>query len=190
VTQGPDGVPDGPLYPWLLGPRYAVLPPLVQQMHQVAPRMIADGAGTVTHGTRIASRLVARVLGFPRAGADRSVRVIFERQGAVETLSRHYEDATLTTHQMAAGPAGSGLLGERFGPLTLVFRLEASDAAIRFVLEDVRCLGVSLPRWLRPRIDAREFVADGWYRFDVRVALPVVGLLIHYDGRLRITESD
>ncbi len=110
--------------------------------------------------------------------------------GAVEVLARHYDDATLTTHQRAAGPAGSARLGERFGPLTLIIRLEPSSTALLFVIETARWFGLSVPRVLRPRVEASEFVADGWYRFDVRIALPLVGPLIRYDGRLRIVGTD
>src|SRR5260221_521512 len=107
---------------------------------------------------------MARLLRLPRAGAARRLRVTFERRGAVEVLSRHYDDATMTTHQTAAGPAGSARLGERFGPVTVIVRLEPSSTALRFVIEDARWFGLSVPPVLRPRVEAREFVADGRYR--------------------------
>jgi hypothetical protein len=72
----------------------------------------------------------------------------------------------------------------------LILRLEATADALVFVLQDARWLGVPAPRILWPRLAAREFVADGWYRFDVRIGLPLVGPLIRYAGRLQITGSD
>jgi hypothetical protein len=42
---------------------------------------------------------------------------------------------------------------------------------------------------LRPRVEAREFVAEESYRFDARIALPLVGPLIRYDGGVRTTAS-
>jgi len=182
--------PEGPLYAWLLGPRYAVLPEIVRQMHDVTPRVTAEGISTVSHGTSWLARVMVRLLRLPRAGGARRLRVTFERLGAVEVLARRYDDAILTTHQMAAGPAGSALLSERFGPLTLIIRLEPSSTALLFVVETARWFGLPVPRALRPRVEAREFVADGWYRFDVRIALPLVGPLIRYDGRLRIVGTD
>jgi hypothetical protein len=182
--------PEGPLYAWLLGPRYAVLPEIVRQMHDVTARVTAEGISTVTHGKSWLAGVMARLLRLPRAGGARRLRVTFERRGAIEVLARHYDDATLTTHQMAAGPAGSARLGERFGPLTLVMRLEPSSTALVFVIETARWFGLSVPGFLRPRVEASEFVADGWYRFDVKIALPLVGLLIRYDGRLKVTAAE
>jgi len=100
-------------------------------------------------------------------------------------LARRYPDAELVSHQAPAGPAGAGLLAERFGPLSLILRLEPSAEGLAFALLDARCLGLSLPRALRPRLEAREFVEAGWYRFFVRLHLPLLGRLIQYEGRLR-----
>lgn len=182
--------PEGPLYAWLLGPRYAVLPAIIRQMHDVHDRVTAEGESAVIHGTSWLAGLMARLLQLPRPGAARRLRVTFERRGAIEVMARHYDDATVTTHQRAAGPAGSGLLGERFGPVTVIVRLEASPTALVFVLQDARWLGLKAPRALWPRIAAREFVADGGYRFDVRIGLPLVGSLIHYEGRLNVIAAE
>jgi hypothetical protein len=182
--------PEGPLYAWLLGPRYQILPAIVREMHDVGARVTAEGISTVNHGKSWLAQLMARLLRLPRAGGARRVRVSLERRGALEVWARQYDDAILTTHQMAAGPAGSALLGERFGPLTVIMRLEPSSTALLFVIENARWFGLSVPGFLRPRVRARAFAADGWYRFDVTIALPLVGLLIRYDGRLKMIAAE
>jgi len=49
-----------------------------------------------------------------------------------------------------------------------------------------RALGVPLPaRWFAG-VAARESEADGRYCFDVRAALPLAGLLVHYRGWLDV----
>ena len=48
-------------------------------------------------------------------------------------------------------------------------------------------LGVMpLPRFLAPKSVTREYEdAEGRFRFDVRLTIPVLGLLAHYQGFLK-----
>ncbi len=41
-----------------------------------------------------------------------------------------------------------------------------------------------MPRFLLPLGVAREYEADGRFHFDVPIALPLVGPLVHYKGWL------
>ena len=44
---------------------------------------------------------------------------------------------------------------------------------------------LGLPRFLAPRSDTREYQDEqGRFRFDVRLSLPLIGLLAHYRGWL------
>jgi hypothetical protein len=177
--------PGAALYPWLLGDSYGALPGIIRRMHAVNPRVEASGAGTVTHGTNWITRMMARALGFPAEGVDRPLAVSFLQGAGSETISRSYPDATLITHQRPAGPAGSGRLAEGFGPFQLVILLVPSYRGLDFDLQEVGLWGRNLPKWLQPRLSAREFVEADWYRFEVEISLPVLGRLIRYEGRLR-----
>jgi hypothetical protein len=42
-----------------------------------------------------------------------------------------------------------------------------------------------MPRWLMPRVDAREHAADGVFHFAVEIALPAIGRLVRYEGWLK-----
>ena len=46
------------------------------------------------------------------------------------------------------------------------------------------CLGVPLPMALAPRSRAREWQEGDRFRFDVPIALPFIGLVVHYRGWL------
>jgi hypothetical protein len=50
----------------------------------------------------------------------------------------------------------------------------------------VSSLGIPLSAKWFDGVVAREFEEDGRYRFDVRAALPFVGLLVHYRGWLDV----
>ncbi|MFX5522535.1 DUF4166 domain-containing protein, partial [Acinetobacter baumannii] len=45
--------------------------------------------------------------------------------------------------------------------------------------------GVPMPRFLGPRIAAREWQEDGRFRFEVGVAMPLLGEVVRYTGWLR-----
>ena len=47
-----------------------------------------------------------------------------------------------------------------------------------------------LPHFLRPRSRASETVgADGQFLFDVPIALPLIGIIVHYKGSLEPAEK-
>lgn len=178
---------EGPLYRYLLGTSYEMLPPVIRAMHDVSSVVSAEGCGTVTHGTNVISRALRKLLGMPDAGTDRPLRVVFATREGHETITRSYPDADLVTHQSPAGPPGSGLLGERFGPVRLIIHLKASAERLDFELRRVLWRSIPLSRLLWPALEACETQEDDWYRFFVRVGMPVIGLLIQYEGRLKIT---
>ena len=49
--------------------------------------------------------------------------------------------------------------------------------------------GCPLPDFLCPRSHASESVgADGQFHFDVPIALPLIGMIVHYKGSLKLVE--
>jgi hypothetical protein len=86
---------------------------------------------------------------------------------------------------------GTDLLAERLGCLEFWFRLRVIEHALDFwhtgttgVLGPLR---VPLPRWLSPRITAREWAGleEGSLQVEVRISLPLIGLLMAYEGCLK-----
>jgi hypothetical protein len=178
--------PWQPLYPRLLGDAFDKLPSVIRAVHEAAPRLVVTGTSTVTEGSFWLSRALRRLLRLPAPGTRLPLSVVFETRDDREILSRHYPGATLTTLQMAAGRSGSGLLCEKFGPFSLIIQLEARSHSLAFTLIDLRCFGFSVPRWLRPKLTARESADDGRYHFFVRIDVPGLGRLIQYQGCLDV----
>jgi hypothetical protein len=82
-------------------------------------------------------------------------------------------------------------LAERLGCLEFWFRLRVIERTLDFrhtgtagVLGPLR---VPLPRWLSPRITAREWAGleEGSLQVAVRISLPLIGLLMAYEGCLK-----
>ena len=71
------------------------------------------------------------------------------------------------------------LLGLRFG-----FRLLGGPDGLEMRFVRWSLSGLSLPLWLAPRITAREWEETGRFRFEVAVAMPMVGEVVRYSGSL------
>ena len=83
--------------------------------------------------------------------------------------------------------AMAGLLCERLGAVLFGFAMRVEDDAIVWRVARVRVLGwLPLPARAFAGVIACESERDGRYRFDVRAALPVAGLLVHYRGWLEV----
>lgn len=80
--------------------------------------------------------------------------------------------------------AAPGKLIERFGVLRFVMTLQADKSALSMHHVGWRLGPIPMPRFLRPKGIATERAIDGRFHFDVPIALPFVGQLVHYRGWL------
>lgn len=192
--SGVDETSRPSMYRRILGDAYDRLPPLVRDMHEVESRHTARGRGRVSRGTGLASRLMANVLGMPPEARDIPVETTFSLEQGAETITRNYNGAILVTRQAmvpvnAAETGSPALLLEKFGPVALFIRLEGTQEGITFHLQRCSLLGLPLPRFLSPRLVARERMSDGKYHYFVRIELPLVGKLIEYEGLLQLVKA-
>lgn len=168
-----------PLYARVMEARYEALPETVRNMHRVCADAGASGEATVERGASIAARVVAAMMGFPRAGTH-PLHVSFIERGGVEAWTRTFGDRSFTSHLSER----KGRLVERFGPLRFAFELPSDARGLEMRIVGWSCFGVPLPMALAPRSVAREWQEDGRFHFDVPIALPLVGLVVHYRGWL------
>ncbi len=86
--------------------------------------------------------------------------------------------------------AQNGVLREQLGLATLLFRLRPvtnqGETSIDWEIAGLHCLGVPLPKTMLKHVTARESLSGGIYHFEVHAALPWVGLIVRYQGDLRI----
>ncbi|MFM7689283.1 MAG: DUF4166 domain-containing protein, partial [Alphaproteobacteria bacterium] len=76
-----------------------------------------------------------------------------------------------------------------FGPFTLRFWLAPDGEAISWGLQRAAVFGLVLPSFLAPHIAAREwFAADKAYAMSVVVSLPLLGLVLRYEGELYLPQ--
>jgi uncharacterized protein DUF4166 len=185
-------VPPGktePLYESLVGPAWDALPASVRRAHLGAEGLEAAGVLRVERGSGRAARVLARLCRLPEAGESVPVRLSVRREGPGERWVRSFGARRLVSSQHACA---DGLLAERFGPLELRFRLAPTARGLRYEQGGTAlCAGplhLPLPRWMAPRVTATEEAAPPGDRTRLRVtvSLPVVGLLLAYEGELAV----
>ncbi len=169
-----------PLYWRVMGAAFDSLPRPVREMHAVFGDAGAKGTATVTRGHSPPARLVAAIMGFPPEG-EHDVHVSFEEEGGIERWTRDFGGHVFKSELRQTGRN----LVERFGPMRFFFDLPADEAGLTMVMRKWSIFGVPMPLILAPRSEAREWGEGDDFCFDVPIALPLIGDVIHYRGRLR-----
>jgi hypothetical protein len=169
-----------PLFQRVLGDAaFAALPVPVRALHAGADRQRWRGQGQVARGRHPLARLMAWATRLPPTGTV-PVEVRFDRQKGREHWRRRFG-----RHLMASTLWQQGdLLCERLGLVTFRFALDQQEAVLDWKVVQLRALGLPLPaRWF-VGVHARESADGERYTFSVDVVLPVIGLLVRYDGWL------
>lgn len=185
-TQRESGALDSAVFETLLGPdAFAALPAPLRAFHGSRGAPVWRGRAEVVNGTNPVAWLLRRMLSLPEAGDDVPVTVTVDRlgedAGRIENWTRNFGGTRFTSalHVDADG------LRERFGPIGFRLGLAAREGGLDMPVVSARCLGIALPRFLLPRSEAREEADEqGRFRFDVKLTLPLFGLLTHYRGWL------
>jgi hypothetical protein len=148
---------------------------------------IVDGVGTmrVCRGTNVPARWLATLLGLAAAGDAVSVTLTIKPSANEEEWVRSFSGKPMVTRQRLRP---GGILAERAGLSELRFRLEVRDGGLHFHPVGVSLvlgwLMLPLPRWLAPSVTARELPTGRPDETEVSVvvSLPILGLLISYEG--------
>jgi hypothetical protein len=173
-----------PLYRRILGDAYAMLPQPLQVMHDLKSELTATGVASVERGKGLLARLAAAIVGFPPAGDDIPVQVTFRLNGGRELWQRNFAGRRFESTQEEGQGRSARLMCERFGVLSFVMALVIEAERMRLVMRRWSLLGLPLPLWLAPRIDAYEYVEAGRFRFHVEISHPLTGLIVRYRGWL------
>ena len=161
--------------------RFDALPGAVRTMHSVLRDAGAQGQATVTRGSNPLARLLAAIVGFPSEG-EHALHVHFEERCGQESWTRSFSGHAFKSHLSQQGE----LLVERFGPFRFGFDLPSDARGLTMVMRRWWIGRLPLPLLLAPRSLAREWEADGLFHFDVPIALPLIGSIVHYRGWLAL----
>ena len=163
------------------------LHPRLRALHREGGEL--EGQVRIEHGRGLAGHLgrrIARRMGVP---ADRDTARLRVRIGS-DDVALNWHRVFDETQEMPSAfrPVGrwpDGHWLESVGPLRLALRVQTQDGGWRWCPRAAWWHGVRVPLWLLPRVDAGKHVDAGeGYVFDVRVTLPLLGLMFAYSGRL------
>lgn len=167
-----------PMWRRLLGADFEVLPQAVKALFSLTGHRYVRGVAEVEAGRNRFARLVMFVAGFPCPGRAIPLTILFQAEGAADIWHRRFGRRRFSSTHLIEG----GLLLERFGALTFVFRLAAEASGVRLTMQEARLFGRRLPRWLSPRISALQGERDGCFRFEITVDLPFAGRMARLTG--------
>jgi hypothetical protein len=156
------------------------MPGMVAALHADQPRTLGRGIAQVERGRGLVARLLALVIGFPPTGLAMPLDIEIVRSDREERWTRRFAGQGFTSRLTRR----DGRVVEHFGLLAFAFDLEPVPRGHRMLLRRWWCGPVPLPPGLAPRIAATETDENGRFGFDVRIALPLFGLLIAYRGSL------
>ncbi|MBN8952605.1 MULTISPECIES: SDR family oxidoreductase [unclassified Rhizobium] len=179
ISEEVTEAPYTPLYPRVMGSAFAHLAKPVRAMHEVFGDGGAKGEAVVTRGQSLAARLVAKVFGFPAAGKH-VLHVSFVERNGVEQWTRDFSGQRFLSHLSNE----NGHLVERFGPFRFSFDLPMRDNGFCMEIRRWSFLRLPLPLFLAPQSVAHEWADNGRFQFDVPIALPFIGSVVHYRGWL------
>lgn len=176
-----------PLYRRVLGAGFERLPASLRALHARAGAHRYAGQVQAVRGGGLLARLCGWIAGLPPAYAG-AIEVEIHADAEGETWTRRFGRAAMRSRLRER----AGLIHERLGPMAFVFALEIDSQGdedgegVTWRLRSVRALGLPLPLAWFDGMRAREFERDGRYRFEVRAALPGMGLLVEYRGWLAV----
>ncbi|MEO8671023.1 MAG: peptidoglycan editing factor PgeF [Tahibacter sp.] len=176
----PDTESNG-LFPGLLGAAFDTLPASVRRLHMSQGLRTYRGSARVDRGSHWLSRWCAWLTGLPPA-QEGPIEAVLDTTRQREVWTRCFGAHRMRSTLVRAGT----LLSERLGLVTFGFGLSVQDGTLHWRVNTVTALGVPLPvQWFK-HVQAREYERDGCYCFEVRAALPWIGLLVHYRGSLHV----
>ena len=178
-----------PLYQRMLGDAWDTVPAPVREMHRCLDPKTARGEADVLRGRHPLARLIGYLVGFPAAGRQVPVQVVFTPSARGERWTRTFAGRSFTSFQAAGRGTREHLLRERFGPLTFDLALVVENAKLSLVVRSWSLLGIPLPLILAPKSDAYETAVENRFHFNVVIRHGLVGLIVGYRGWLEVRPS-
>ncbi len=171
-----------------LGEAFERLPAPIRAAHRSGPVTHLRGQASVQGPSSWLAALFARRFCMPSAASGRPVRDTTRLDAEREVWTRQFGPRRMQSRLHAVRP---GVVRESFGPLGFDMTVAAGNGALTMTVAGWRLGPLPLPAMMAPRSTATESVdADGRFRFDVPIALPLIGRLTHYSGWLELEEVE
>jgi hypothetical protein len=188
ITTGFRSERSGTAHQRILGSAFEALPLQVRKLHGMATHHIWRGTADVRRGMGIAASLIAWAFRFPEAGKAVPVTVIIKPDVGGERWVRNFAGRTFEVHLAAGTGLDDYLLIERLGVASVALALVVEGDRLFLLPRRWKLFGVPMPSALAPRGISFESEEDGRFCFDVSIVLPLVGLIVAYNGSLDMVD--
>lgn len=160
----------------------------VRAVHRGGPVTRLRGTAKVEGAASPLGGVFARLFAMPGAGTDVPVRVTMRLEAGKEVWVREFGGRRMRSRLRAVR---LGVVRESFGPFDFDMKVRVVNGDLSMTIIGWRIGPIPLPAFLAPRSAATESVdAQGRFRFDVPIALPLLGRLTHYSGWLEPEEVE
>ncbi len=168
-----------PLYQRVMSERFLDLDVPVQEMHSIIGDAGASGTAKVKRGRSLMARFIATIMRFPPVG-EHELYVSFRERDGKEQWNRSFGVHSFASELSQVGEH----LVERFGVMKFYFDLPTKDGGLEMDMKKWTILSIPMPLVLAPKSPAKEYSENGTFCFDVPISVPLVGLIVHYSGKL------
>lgn len=180
-----DDLAHGPIYRTALGSAFDSLPPQVIALHDSGTERRWTGTAKVRRGSGLLARVIAHCISAPPSGDDIPVTVTFEPDDRGEMWTRDFGGKMFRSHQRLGEGRNAHLIVEKFGPIDVSLALVIEERQLRLVPTRWSIFGIPLPQSLLPSGNNFESQEGRFFKFDIELAAPLVGLICSYSGTLR-----
>jgi hypothetical protein len=171
-----------PLFRETMGRLFHLLPKPVKTQHGALDILLSRGRCDIERGLALSARLVGWLFKFPPAGRDLPTLVTVIAERGREIWHRDFGGQGIFTVLEPAHRNGTPVIVERFGLVCFDLALAEAEDGISMTVVGMRTLGISLPKWLWPRLRAVERAEAQRFHFDIDIDLSWGAKLIHYRG--------
>jgi len=175
----------GSMYERAMGESFHRLPSAVRRFHKLAGMHELHGWVETVAPSTLAASLLARCIGTPLGATSGPIRFELDATSEAETWTRHFPAQRMISRLRL----DARKIIEQLGAARLTFELCEAGGRLEMRLQGLHFLGVPCPRWLLPRIIARETGQGDKLHFHVRASLPVIGVVSSYRGHLCISKT-
>ncbi len=177
------------LYSEVLGKDWPALYENIRCAHSVGTER--NGVFRIAYGNEWVAKKLARLSDLPQAAEAADIRLKIFSEDAGDRWERQFDGRAFTTNQWKGK---NGFLVERFGEWELHFKLRVKEGNLFYDQTHARlCLGalhIPMPLAFAPHVTANETQHDpARVLVSVVVTLPLIGLLISYEGYLNVNEK-
>ena len=170
------------LYRRILGDQLDNLPSPMRHFHGAANGSAAQGIFNIMRGPGWFRNFLASMMSLPPSGSDVPMDLSVTPDGPREHWVRRFGNHSMKTQQWKART----LLIEAGGPMRFAFELVANETSVQFKLVRAWFCLIPLPRFIAPRLEAIETACEGGWDVVVQFSLPLLGMLIRYEGRVLV----